>query len=234
MSGSTPLVSSLPGLVLTKEGSVHGGSRVDAAESGQPEWLLFTPGKIDRERCMARTFAHGKGGQCPRKQVGGGRFCGSHVKKQVHGAVDGPVPEDKLLEFRKCARLRSVGSAGSQASVEVGDTIGATSSHTVDPVLAPSSRREDMRRARQSRVVAPRRTQIATMGNVLAENKFVEREMKRRNFQMREGQWVGGLLLPGDPTDDAQLESFLRRQFQAPQEEARVAAWGQGRTLGRG
>ena len=90
-----------------------------------------------------------------------------------------------------------------------------------------------MRPVPQSRSVAPRRTSIATMGNVLAENKFVEREMKRRDFQMRDGQWVDGLLLPGDPTDDAQLETFLRRQFQAQQEEARVAAWGRGRALGR-
>ena len=90
-----------------------------------------------------------------------------------------------------------------------------------------------MRPARQSRAVAPRRTSIATMGNVLAENKFVEHEMKRRDFQMRDGQWVDGLLLPGDPTDDAQLESFLRREFQAQQEEARVTAWGRGRALGR-
>ena len=263
-SGPAPPAAAQPALSSICEEGGAGEAVRGSVEAEQAEWLLFTPSTIDPARCMARTFAHGKGGQCPRKQVGGGRFCRLHVQKQAHGAVDGPVPEDKLLEFRRSARLRAVGSAGLQASGdasdatqgslstvgdvlrsslgsgdvdvcpgEVGGTTGATSSCTVDPLLSPPSRREDMRPARQSRVVAPRRTSIATMGNVLAENKFVEHEMKRRDFQMRDGQWVDGLLLPGDPTDDAQLELFLRRQFQAQQEEARVAALGRGRALGR-
>ena len=47
------------------------------------------------------------------------------------------------------------------------------------------------------------------------------REMERRDFQLREGQWVDGVLLPGYPLDDAELESFLRGQFREQQAEAR-------------
>ena len=57
--------------------------------------------------------------------------------------------------------------------------------------------------------------------------------MKRRDFQLVNAQWEGGVLLEGDPEDDAELELFLRNQFRTVQEEARRAAWGTGRTLGR-
>ena len=79
----------------------------------------------------------------------------------------------------------------------------------------------------------PRRTEIAGMGDYLAENKYVEREMKRRSFQVVRGQWQGGVLFEGDPEDDAELELFLRNQYRTLQAEARSAAWGAGRILGR-
>ena len=71
------------------------------------------------------------------------------------------------------------------------------------------------------------------MGELLAENQYVEREMKRRSFQVVNGQWHGGVLLQGDPDDDAELELFLRIQFRTLQEEVRAGSWGAGRTLGR-
>ena len=80
---------------------------------------------------------------------------------------------------------------------------------------------------------AARRAAFAGMGDILAENLYVEREMQRRDFQRPHGQWVDGVLLEGDPVDDKDLEPFLRRQFRAQQEETRSAAWGAGRTLGR-
>ena len=86
---------------------------------------------------------------------------------------------------------------------------------------------------RRSTRAMPRRTEIAGMGELLAENQYVEREMKRRNFQVVNAQWQGGVLFEGDPEDDAELELFLRNQFRTVQEEARRAAWGTGRTLGR-
>ena len=71
------------------------------------------------------------------------------------------------------------------------------------------------------------------MGEYLAENQYVEREMKRRSFQVVNGQWQGGVRLQGDPDDDAELELFLRMQFRTLQEEVRAGSWGAGRTLGR-
>ena len=86
---------------------------------------------------------------------------------------------------------------------------------------------------RRSTRARPRRTEIAGMGEILAENQYVEREMKRRNFQVVHGQWQGGVLFEGDPEDDAELELFLRNQYRTLQAEARSAAWGAGRILGR-
>ena len=71
------------------------------------------------------------------------------------------------------------------------------------------------------------------MSECLAENQYVEREMKRRDFELVNGQWQDGVLLEGDPQSDADLEPFLRTQFRVQQEEARAAAWGAGRKLGR-
>ena len=66
------------------------------------------------------------------------------------------------------------------------------------------------------------------MGGILAENQYVEREMKRRDFELVNGQWQDGVLLEGDPQSDADLEPFLRTQFRIQQEEARAAVWGGG------
>ena len=71
------------------------------------------------------------------------------------------------------------------------------------------------------------------MGEILAEHQYVEREMKRRDFELVNGLWQDGVRLEGDPEDDAELELFLRDQFRMQQEEVRTAAWGTGRTLGR-
>ena len=78
-----------------------------------------------------------------------------------------------------------------------------------------------------------RRTGIADMTGILAENQYVEREMERRGFQRPKGQWENGTLLPDDPPNDADLEDFLRLQFQAQQDSTRASDWGSGRTLGR-
>ena len=92
----------------------------------------------------------------------------------------------------------------------------------------------DASSARRFGAVAPRRTGVAGMGEILGENQYVAREMERRDFQLREGQWVDGVLLPGDPVDDAELESFLRRQFREQQAGVRSSVWGPGRKLGNG
>ena len=97
----------------------------------------------------------------------------------------------------------------------------------------PPAQRDDMARASGLRAAVPRRTVIGEMGHVLAENEYVESEMRRRDFHVQDGQWVDGVLLPGDPVDGADLEAFLRDQFRAQAAETRAAAWGPGQALGR-
>ena len=60
-------------------------------------------------------------------------------------------------------------------------------------------------------------------------SKYVEREMKKRGFDLVCGVWQGGVVQAGDPEDDAELELFLRNQYRTLQPDA----WGVGRTLGR-
>ena len=58
------------------------------------------------------------------------------------------------------------------------------------------------------------------MQGILIENKYVETEMLRRDFRVKDGCWTGGVLFDGDPFDDAELEDFLRRQFKQPRPAA--------------
>jgi hypothetical protein len=108
-------------------------------------------------------------------------------------------------------------------SVEASGTLVATSAASGCTVPA----------AQLSARARPRWRRISGMGEYLAENQYVEREMKRRSFQLVNGQSQGGVRLQGDPDDDAELEPFLRMQFRTLQEEVRAASWGAGRTLGR-
>eukprot|EP00445_Apocalathium_hangoei_P033321 CAMPEP_0203953446 /NCGR_PEP_ID=MMETSP0359-20131031/86812_1 /ASSEMBLY_ACC=CAM_ASM_000338 /TAXON_ID=268821 /ORGANISM="Scrippsiella Hangoei, Strain SHTV-5" /LENGTH=119 /DNA_ID=CAMNT_0050886757 /DNA_START=45 /DNA_END=401 /DNA_ORIENTATION=- len=67
------------------------------------DWSRFTPSSVDPDRCKARTWNGGAGGQCTAKKDATG-FCKMHGtgdKWKVHGAVDGPIPEKKLREFVK-------------------------------------------------------------------------------------------------------------------------------------
>jgi len=62
----------------------------------------FTPAQIDATRCLARTWAGGRGGQCAAKPAGGAPFCPVHSKDdkwRLHGRVDGTIPAAKLREF---------------------------------------------------------------------------------------------------------------------------------------
>eukprot|EP00929_Paragymnodinium_shiwhaense_P115807 TRINITY_DN8492_c0_g1_i1.p1 TRINITY_DN8492_c0_g1~~TRINITY_DN8492_c0_g1_i1.p1 ORF type:complete len:346 (-),score=140.57 TRINITY_DN8492_c0_g1_i1:247-1284(-) len=66
----------------------------------------FTPAKINRALCLARTWAEGAGGQCSRCPTFGQPFCPMHERDdrwKAHGRVDGPVPELKLREFERAA-----------------------------------------------------------------------------------------------------------------------------------
>ena len=53
--------------------------------------------------------------------------------------------------------------------------------------------------------------------------------MEKRGFHLVGSVWWGGVVLEGDPEDDAELELFLRNQYRTLQSDN----WGVGRTLGR-
>ena len=221
-----------------------GVSRLNRLRMHELDWRPFTPSIVDPSKCMARTWAGGRGGQCTKPRSAGERYCKLCKRgKLAHGAVDGPIPEKKLIEFKNSAKKLARGGgameAGSGAGqqepvVELARPAGVSSSTD-----GAGAARSSGSCAGSSRVDAsmssrvPRRTDIADMKGILAENQYVEREMERRGFQRPEGQWVDGTLLPDDPPNDADLEAFLRRQFQAQQDSTRASVWGPGRTLGR-
>eukprot|EP00435_Cladocopium_sp_Y103_P022723 s2347_g5.t1 len=74
----------------------------------------FTPKIIRMDRCMARTWNGGKGGQCSLPKTAKSDFCTRHaenLKWQVHGRVDGHIPSKKISEFersKKCLEVRKV------------------------------------------------------------------------------------------------------------------------------
>ena len=73
----------------------------EEAQAGDAEWRAYTPQVVDPAGCMGRTWNDGRGGQCAKPRVGGGEYCMVHDKNLAFGRVDGPIPEVKLIEFRK-------------------------------------------------------------------------------------------------------------------------------------
>lgn len=101
------------------EGRRRLAAKPAAASSDDSEWRCFTPAKISSTLCMARTWAKGSGGQCTKRPDAGAEYCSQHVKEdkwRVHGRVDGPIPQQKLLEFEKAAGGPSRPSEPSKAS----------------------------------------------------------------------------------------------------------------------
>lgn len=93
----------------------------DAPQTGfdaqTPAWKRFTPSVIAPDRCMARIWNGGIGGQCRNNNVTyetyNGSFCAFHSARdtwRIHGRVDGPIPAMKLAEFQKCFKRREAGS----------------------------------------------------------------------------------------------------------------------------
>lgn len=64
-------------------------------------WKRFTPEKINRSRCLARTWNDGCGGQCTKTPAEGQSLCKGHLAKAACGLVDSPIPLPKLHEFVK-------------------------------------------------------------------------------------------------------------------------------------
>ena len=75
-----------------------------AVENVEPDDTeLFTPEQVvNTNRCEARVWGAGWGGQCQKKKAPECRFCGMHKGDggPSHGAVDGPIPANKLKSFR--------------------------------------------------------------------------------------------------------------------------------------
>ena len=162
-------------------------------------------------------------------------------KKFVSFVLGLPKPQETshdLWLFQKYCRQREViiassvvtGDGSDEGIVSRREDSVVASSMAAPTAAATACGDQSIRRSARAQ---PRRTKIAGMGECLAENQYVEREMKRRDFELVNGQWQDGVLLEGDPQSDADLEPFLRTQFRVQQEEARAAAWGAGRKLGR-
>eukprot|EP00445_Apocalathium_hangoei_P078215 CAMPEP_0204173124 /NCGR_PEP_ID=MMETSP0361-20130328/44726_1 /ASSEMBLY_ACC=CAM_ASM_000343 /TAXON_ID=268821 /ORGANISM="Scrippsiella Hangoei, Strain SHTV-5" /LENGTH=262 /DNA_ID=CAMNT_0051131353 /DNA_START=53 /DNA_END=840 /DNA_ORIENTATION=- len=89
------------------------GSPPGRRRSGSSTVWPFSPQTIDLSRCMARVWADGVGGQCKSAVVSDDSLCAIHRKKQeglaglAHGRLDGPVPENKLAEFRRAQAARA-------------------------------------------------------------------------------------------------------------------------------
>jgi hypothetical protein len=52
------------------------------------------PPEKESDRCMARIWNRGKGGQCIRLKLKNCDFCSQHKEKNKHGRIDEAVPRD--------------------------------------------------------------------------------------------------------------------------------------------
>eukprot|EP00446_Apocalathium_sp_SHHI-4_P007497 CAMPEP_0177168746 /NCGR_PEP_ID=MMETSP0367-20130122/9223_1 /TAXON_ID=447022 ORGANISM="Scrippsiella hangoei-like, Strain SHHI-4" /NCGR_SAMPLE_ID=MMETSP0367 /ASSEMBLY_ACC=CAM_ASM_000362 /LENGTH=264 /DNA_ID=CAMNT_0018614885 /DNA_START=58 /DNA_END=849 /DNA_ORIENTATION=- len=123
---SAPRGGALQGLLRTSRATAYERGRAAAAAAARtegspprrrrsgssPVWP-FSPQTIDLSKCMARVWADGVGGQCKSAVVSDDSLCAIHRKKQeglaglAHGRLDGPVPENKLAEFRRAQAARA-------------------------------------------------------------------------------------------------------------------------------
>ena len=94
------------------DGVVH----TSAPRSELLGWECYTPEPVNVGRCMARTWADGRGGQCTRAPTASTDLCRMHVKQMGCaawlGKVDGPIPDVKLEEFRRKGTPRVLSGAG--------------------------------------------------------------------------------------------------------------------------
>ena len=71
-----------------------------AAGSGGGNSAAFTP-PVAQDRCKARTWNNGKGGQCSSFPMPEGRYCKRHRGALAHGDVEGEIPPEKLRQFMR-------------------------------------------------------------------------------------------------------------------------------------
>jgi len=116
-----------------------------SSSSKQPElkWEDFTPQlqDIDSERCFARTWNEGRGGQCQSMRGVGVDLCEEHLKEAEredglqYGHCDGPIPAAGMAAFLKAYAARD-----KAADSPDGKTAGPTRRAAIDAMTAAAKR----------------------------------------------------------------------------------------------
>lgn len=110
------------------------GVEAPANTGGSEAWRRFSPAAVNSSLCMARTWNGGAGGQCRNRQHGT-EFCNVHAKVwEVHGRVDGPIPDGKLRAFQRA----SVAAAARSTTTVASSCMGATPS-SVEGLRPPTA-----------------------------------------------------------------------------------------------
>ena len=97
--------------------------RVDGYNLPKDAWKQFTPKEIDLNKCLARVWGNGRGGQCPHRPCGGKSLCSRHDQQAQgaglpHGYVTGEIPRGKLAEFYAAFRGRDEKELKQEAAVQ--------------------------------------------------------------------------------------------------------------------
>ena len=74
---------------------------LEGPQAQEKATVAFTPSNILQDRCKARTWNNGKGGQCNAVPVPGTRYCKRHAATRAHGDVEADIPAAKLREFMR-------------------------------------------------------------------------------------------------------------------------------------
>eukprot|EP00928_Gymnodinium_smaydae_P042525 TRINITY_DN2860_c4_g1_i3.p1 TRINITY_DN2860_c4_g1~~TRINITY_DN2860_c4_g1_i3.p1 ORF type:complete len:674 (-),score=155.10 TRINITY_DN2860_c4_g1_i3:431-2452(-) len=112
-------------------GRGRGGAPADEAAAGTDaaEWLAFTPAEVDPQRCLARIWRCGLGGQCVAGRASGEDLCERHREALasptglLFGFVDGPIPPEKLEEFRRAAVSRGADRGSRRSAPAAASTV---------------------------------------------------------------------------------------------------------------
>eukprot|EP00928_Gymnodinium_smaydae_P063420 TRINITY_DN46998_c0_g1_i1.p1 TRINITY_DN46998_c0_g1~~TRINITY_DN46998_c0_g1_i1.p1 ORF type:complete len:304 (+),score=68.34 TRINITY_DN46998_c0_g1_i1:194-1105(+) len=101
--------------------TIAGSESAGAPKRANEAWSRFTPSDVKRDRCLARTWGGGRGGQCGRHPMRNNVVCNYHgTHGAAHGLVIGGIPECKLKEFmRHAAASSALSSASGTALVAV-------------------------------------------------------------------------------------------------------------------
>ena len=151
------------------------------------DWLEFTPKTIDDQRCLARTWDDGYGGQCTRTPLNDNcKLCSAHKAESqrprglTHGWVTGGIPERKLAEFqsvrifREAARLERShdpdANEGQGAEIVADNGLAAASV----PIPRGDGQQRSVQCARQRKIVPRRRPGTCVKGGKVWSREHFE------------------------------------------------------------